>query len=370
MSHDKLRVVVIDDSYVYRRIVRKVLGESSYVEVAGIAPDGQLALEVIDVTQPDLITLDVEMPVLDGIGVLKELKARNDQIGTIMVSCLTEPGAEATMAALKLGAFDFVLKPDKSSQAANREQLRRDLLPKVEAFAQQRRLNVDVSTQASKPHRPKTAPNGKPTTAVGCATKQTRSNTELVAIGVSTGGPEALAKLLPLVPASFPIPIVVVQHMPPMFTRTLANSLNSCTALNVVEGQHDAELVGGHIYLAPGGKQMKIVRRAKGNRLCVNDDPPRNSCRPSVDYLFESAADTYGGAVAAVVLTGMGNDGTEGCRALKSRGAHVVVQDRESSVVFGMPRCVIEAGLADEIAPLEEIANSLKSLVTRTQLCS
>ena len=344
MIGEPLRVVIIDDSVVYRKIVRRVLSNAPNVEIVGVAPDGQLALEVIEVMQPDLITLDVEMPILDGLGVLRELKRRSQKVAVIMISCLTAPGAELTTQALELGAFDFVLKPDHRTPTENIEQLRRDLMPKIEALAMHRN-----------------PPRKRAPVTVRPPTQAHRRPAEIVVIGVSTGGPEALAKLLPALPAEFPLPIVIVQHMPPMFTNTLARRLNATCALQVQEAEHDQMVEAGNIYIAPGGKQLKLLRSPKGARMCVNDDPPINSCRPSVDYLFCSAAEIYGDQAIGVILTGMGNDGTNGCQALKKQNSLVIAQDESSCVIYGMPRCVVEAGLADEEIPLQGIAASLQT---------
>lgn len=355
MATAPIRVLIVDDSVVYRKVVRDVLIDAPDVEVVGVAANGRIALESTRLLKPDLFTLDLEMPELDGLGVLAELKRRESGAGAIMLSALTESGAKLTTTALELGAFDFVLKPSGVDAAANAEQLRRDLLPKIAAFAKSRRA-------ISRP------PSGAAVPAASFA-KSSSHAPEIVVIGVSTGGPAALAQLLPSLPSDFPLPIVIVQHMPPVFTRTLAEGLDQTCPLHVQEGEDGAAVAAGNVYIAPGGKQVKLARSMLHTTLRVTDDPPEKNCRPSVDYLFRSVAELYRGRALGVVMTGMGDDGTVGCRLLKRHGAKIVVQDAASSVVYGMPRSVVEAGLADVISPLDGIAGELKQAVAGATLC-
>lgn len=341
-----LKVLVVDDSALYRKIVRDVLSNIEGVEVVGAANNGVMALERINQLRPDVVTLDVEMPQLDGHGVLKRLAGQRNAPKAIMVSAFTAQGAQSTNAALREGAFDFILKPATKSLEMSVQQLRRDLIPKIEACrGATARPTSQVPTRA--PLRP--APTG------GAATPARRRidvPSKVVAIGVSTGGPQALVSLLPKLPANFPCPILLVQHMPPMFTASLAEDLNRRCALNVSEGKDGQVVQRGDVIIAPGGKQMRVVKRDKEYVIQVTDDAPERNCKPSVDYLFRSVAEAYGSTALGVVLTGMGDDGALGASLLKAKGAPIITQDEATCVVYGMPRAVFEAGLSDEVAPL------------------
>ena len=354
MSHDgPLRVLVVDDSLIYRKVVRDVLAEMPDVEVVGTANDGRQALRKIDQLAPDLVTLDLEMPELDGLGVLERLQARRSPIGALMLSAATLRGAATTSKALQLGAFDFVAKPDADSATSSLELLREALVPKVAAFASTRR---PTSLERVSPGSPQVAPS-RPSQGGG--------RIDVVAIGVSTGGPAALARILPGLPHDLAAPVLIVQHMPPMFTKTLADDLNQACALHVAEAVDGRRLTPGSVLIAPGGKQMKIMTVNQGRVVRITEDPPEQNCRPSVDYLFRSLAACTNLHVLAVILTGMGDDGTAGCRLLKQRAARLICQDQASCVVYGMPRQPIEEGLADWITPLDEIARQITLVAGR-----
>lgn len=343
-----MRVLVIDDSTLFRKVVRDVVHGIPGVEVVGVAANGRIALEKIKDLRPDLITLDVEMPEVDGLGVLRELKSMTDAPGVIMVSGLTSSSAAKTTEALELGAFDFILKPNGISLTENTTALDESLRPKIAAFSDSR-----CNQFALKAPEKRAPVKFCPSEALP---------PKVCLIGVSTGGPAALAKVLPSIPADFPIPVVVVQHMPEMFTKKLADNLAASCQLAVCELQ-DAMLVRpGKVYIAPGGKQTRIVSGLPYPQFQVTDDPPENHCRPSVNYLFRSAAQIYKGRSLGVILTGMGSDGLEGCRLLRSKGASIIAQDEASCVVYGMPKCVAEAGVAGTVAPLGEIANAILAL--------
>ncbi|MBL9164833.1 MAG: chemotaxis response regulator protein-glutamate methylesterase [Planctomycetaceae bacterium] len=337
-----LRVLVVDDSALYRKVVRAVLEQLPNVEVIGHAQNGRLALERIIADRPDAITLDMEMPELDGLGLLRELSERQLPLAAIMISTLTAAGAQATSQALQLGAFDFVLKPTLPDMAANERQLRADLAPRIEACRTLRRGGRPSARPLP------IAPPRAPSAAL-------RRTPELIGIGVSTGGPVALNKLLPLLGPQTP-PLVIVQHMPPIFTKTLADDLNRRCQLEVVEGYHGMTVQRGRAIIAPGGKQMRIARDQRRTFVQITDDPPERNCRPAVDYLFRSIAAEYGPKAWGAILTGMGDDGTLGCQAMKERGAAILAQDEATCVVYGMPRAVAEAGLVDVVGPLETIA--------------
>lgn len=385
-----LKVLVVDDSVIYRKVVCDALAMMGDVEVVGTAVNGKIALEKIPLLKPDILTLDLEMPELDGLGVLAQLRAQQSPVKAIMLSALTSTGAKSTLAALRLGAIDFVLKPSTGNAAENVRSLRDQLGSKLKAFAQ----TLDLQAEP-KPQPAALDPFSGLSTIAGAgfaAPQDTapKSGSELVnlaqriedmfnsnqkpqviCIGISTGGPEALGKMLPQLPGDLPVPIVLVQHMPPMFTKSLADDLNGRCALQITEALDGDPLEPGRVLIAPGGMQMRVERQAGGVVARVNHDPPENSCRPSVDYLFRSVANVYGGAAVGVIMTGMGDDGTLGCRLLKRRGATVVAQDKASCVVYGMPRVPVEEGIADFVVPLDKIAETLVARVGRGALaCS
>ncbi|MCO6043803.1 chemotaxis response regulator protein-glutamate methylesterase [Aeoliella sp. ICT_H6.2] len=354
---DPLRVLVVDDSALYRKFVSEVLQEAEGVEVVGTAINGRIALEKIEQLQPDLLTLDLEMPELDGLGVLRHLQETHSSVGAIVLSALSAEGATATTRALDAGAFDFALKPTGNSPQASIAELKQSLLPKAHAFAETKSRRG--SQRQAKPHLFTTPSDHE---VALCDSHVARANPRILAIGVSTGGPKALMELIPLLPASFPIPIVLVQHMPPVFTKTLADELNRHSKINVVEAQHGDALRPGTVYIAPGGKQMKLERKGLSTSVVIADDPPERNCRPSVDYLFRSVSDIYGGDVLACILTGMGDDGLLGCKLLKRRGAIVMAQNEATCVVYGMPRQIVDSNLADCVLPLEKIGEEMLRL--------
>lgn len=339
----KTRVLVVDDAVVIRRIVSETVSADPELELAGWASDGKIALARIEQVNPDCVTLDMEMPHMDGIETLIEIRKRYPHLPVIMFSTLTQKGAQKTLAALAHGATDYVTKPaNVGSVVECIERLREDLIPKIKAHT--RPKASDAQTGASRLRAPQPA---KP------------RDCEILCIASSTGGPQALSDLLPRLPAGLPVPIVVVQHMPPVFTRLFADRLNELCSLSVEEGAEDTEILPGHVYIAPGGKHMELVRRAGKTFLHLNEEPPENSCRPAADVLFRSVAKLYGGAVVAVVLTGMGADGLRGCRHIVEAGGRVLAQDAASSVVWGMPGVVAEAGIAEKVLPLADLAGAV-----------
>jgi two-component system chemotaxis response regulator CheB len=344
-----MRILVVDDTALYRKLVSEALREVPGVEVVGTAIDGRLALDKITELAPDLVTLDLMMPNVDGVAVLKRLQSAPNPPGVIVLSALTSDGAAATTEALRLGAFDFVLKPSGVSSQANMEEMRRKLSECVAAFATSRGKTLPARPEVAKP------------TVVPPVKKPPRraDQAELIVLGISTGGPEALSKLIPRLPGDLAAPLLIVQHMPPIFTRSLADDLHQRSKLNVCEARDGQLAQPGDCLIAPGGKQMKVERTPLGPVVRITEDHPENSCRPAVDYLFRSAAHHYGGRVLAVIMTGMGSDGLIGCRLLKRHGAAVIAQDKATSVVFGMPGAIVEHELADVIAPLGEIAGHI-----------
>jgi two-component system chemotaxis response regulator CheB len=361
MHLNPLRVLVVDDSALYRKAVRIALESIPGVEVIGTASNGKIALERILADKPDLVTLDMEMPELNGLGLLHELASRQVDTLCLMVSSLTLQGARATSEALELGAFDFVLKPTGSSPEANVEQLRRDLAPRIEA-ARVARENTTRRGTLLRHAEPPLA--GRPIRCVLPATTGT-CQPSIVGIGVSTGGPAALRKLLPQFPASFPIPIVIVQHMPPIFTKTLADELNKRCPLEVLEGADGMAVIAGRAIIAPGGRQMRVERNDHAAFVRLTDDPAERNCRPAVDYLFRSLATAYGRHALGVILTGMGDDGLRGCQEMKEQGSQILAQDEMSSVVYGMPRAVAEAGIVDYVTSIDGIAARLNDVAAQ-----
>ena len=356
-----LRVLVVDDASVYRKIVRNLLATIPGVEVVGVASTGTMALQAIESLKPDLVTLDIEMPELDGLAVLAELKRRKLPAGVIMLSSLSSRGADMTMKALRAGAFDFVPKPSTANLQLSVAELQTNLVPKIEAFRKSRSpvsRNVEWAPCPSDERDEYDGQAAHPATRIRLPRKdrlETLDRVDVVVMGVSTGGPSTLANLLPRLPADFPVPIVVVQHMPPIFTKSLAMDLDRTCSLGVREAVDGDAITAGRVFIAPGGLQTRLQREVGGPVLRITDDPPEKSCKPSVDYLFRSASEVFGKRTLAVVLTGMGDDGMLGCRAIKQVGGFVIAQDETSCVVFGMPRAVIENGLVDVVAPLSEM---------------
>jgi two-component system chemotaxis response regulator CheB len=353
----KIRVLVVDDSVVVRKIVTDSLLSDPDIEIAGIAANGKIALQKIPQVNPDIITLDIEMPEMDGIETLTEIRKKYRSLPVIMFSTLTERGGTKTLEALSLGATDYVTKPSNvGSVSVAIQRIKDELIPKIKLFC---------SSKIGK----KPPPSLKPEIRQSSLSKVTISKktyapvvnqkVDIVAIGVSTGGPNALAQLFPVLPKNLAVPIVVVQHMPPFFTKLLAERLNSKSQLEVFEGKAGIEISPGKAWIAPGDFHMEVDRKLHRAVLTTNQNPPENSCRPAVDVLFKSVTKGYGKNVLAVILTGMGQDGLIGCEHVKDAGGQVIVQDENSSVVWGMPGFVARAGLSDKILPLNKIGQEI-----------
>jgi two-component system, chemotaxis family, protein-glutamate methylesterase/glutaminase len=364
-----IRVLVVDDSVVFRRVVSDAVGSLPGVEVVGMAANGRLAISRLATLRPDLMTLDVEMPEMNGIQVLEQMQSAGLKTGVIVLSAVTVRARELTVRALELGAFDLLTKPEGGTPQENVALLRSRLLPLIQAFRQRVEAGDEMRQGAVPEHRacaPSLAISVPP---LVCQPRSiSRSGPPLVLIGVSTGGPNALASLIPLLPANFGAPVLIVQHMPPLFTQPLAASLASKSVLHVKEAVGGDCARPGCVYLAPGGRQMKLGRGPVGEALIrVTDAPPENNCRPAVDYLFRSVALQFPGRAIAVILTGMGNDGTQGLRLLKRGGCLAIAQDAASCTVFGMPKAAIQTGLVDLVAPLDGIAAALVRAVAEAQ---
>ena len=355
-----LRVLVIDDTVLYRKIISETLAAFPEVEVVGTAANGEIALAKLAELAPDLLTLDVEMPVMDGLATLRRLRAMGTGVLVVMVSAHTRQGAAVTMEALQLGAYDFITKPEGDDPKKSRELLVSKFRPIINAVMAQKILRQTINSMAAdappvSPGRDMAPCPPQPSSILPRA--EPLGRIEIIAIGISTGGPNALAELLPHLPANLRVPIVIVQHMPKVFTGALAESLDVKCAIRVVEGQTGQFLEPATAYIAPGGRQMRVVaaQGRAGWYLEINDDPPENHCQPSADYLFRSIAATFKGQALGVIMTGMGSDGTLGLRLMKRHGAQVIAQDQATCVVYGMPQEAVKAGVVDVVLPLPEI---------------
>lgn len=344
----KIRVLIVDDSIVIRRLLKDILAEDPEIEIVGTAANGRIALAKIPQLKPDLLTLDIEMPELDGLSTLPLLRKDFPKLPVIMFSTLSERGAVATLDALALGANDYVTKPaNVGSIAAGIQSVRSELIPKIKSLCPFNIASKSRSRQVSTQQHQLRRPEGK------------LQRCNIVVIGSSTGGPQALSHVIGKLPSNFPAPIVVVQHMPPMFTRQLASRLDQDSALEVVEAKNGDTISPGKVLIAPGDFHLEIKRQGVSVRAMLNQAPHENSCRPAVDFMFRSAAKVFGPNCQAVVLTGMGQDGRTGAKHIVDAGGSVIVQDESTCVVWGMPRAVAEAGLASHVCPLDSISNQL-----------
>ncbi|RKG99027.1 protein-glutamate methylesterase/protein-glutamine glutaminase [Corallococcus carmarthensis] len=340
-----IRVLVVDDAAVVRRQVSLLLGADPGLEVVATAPNGRIALAKVAQFQPDVVLLDLEMPELDGLETLKLLRQRDPELPVVMFSALTERAGMLTLEALALGARDYVTKPTSAGGLnITVEAVRDELVRKLKA------LNVRTPSATAAPFPVTRAPQPRP---------QTPARVEAIVIGASTGGPGALVRVVSSLPADLPVPVLIVQHMPPLFTRLLAERLQGVSALTVREAVTGSAVQAGSVWVAPGDFHLAVCRDATGVRLLTHQGPTENACRPAVDLLFRSAAEVYGAGVLAVVLTGMGQDGLRGCRRVNEAGGQVVVQDQASSVIGSMPGAVEQAGLADAVMPLDAVAPEL-----------
>lgn len=360
----KIRVLVVDDAVVFRRLVADELASDPALEVVGTAANGRIALAKLSQVNPDVVILDIEMPEMDGLKMLAELRKTHRQLPVIMFSSATERGAAVTLDALALGATDYFTKPgstlgEPGGLAASLEVIRTQLIPQIKTLCAA--AQIVAAKPKTWPTLPK-IPAGQPSPAISVPRSGEGRLTgviEAVAIGTSTGGPKALMEVFAQLPADFPVPILVVQHMPPMFTRMLAERLSAVSPLRVKEAFSGAAPEAGQAWIAPGDFHMIVVRDGAHARLLVHRDAPENSCRPAVDVLLQSMAKTYGPNSLSVILTGMGADGLRGCEAIRAAGGQIVVQDEATSVVWGMPGNIAKANLADKVLSLPLIAGEI-----------
>ncbi|GAB47521.1 protein-glutamate methylesterase/protein-glutamine glutaminase [Mobilicoccus pelagius] len=367
MTGPKIRVLICDDSIVIRRLITDVLKADDEIEVVGTAVNGKNALDKLPMLKPDIMTLDVEMPVMDGLQTLVEVRKRDKKLPIIMFSTLTERGAGATLDALERGASDYVTKPaNVGSVSESMEAVRSQLIPKIKSLTGHAPMPPRRARPAfgGEPPRGADAPGAAAGAAgpAGPITTAGRSGkVDLVAIGVSTGGPDALTTVIQHLPGNLPVPIVVTQHMPPVFTQLFAQRLDSKSALKVVEARNGEPVTPGKVLIAPGDYHMRLKRSGDIVTAVLDQGPQENYCRPAVDPMFRSAAEVYGGNVLSVIMTGMGQDGHRGADPILRAGGSLLVQDEATSVVWGMPGAAVAAGLPCDIIPLPQLPEAITS---------
>lgn len=363
-----IKVMIVDDTIIYRKILKDVLLTIENTEVIATAPNGKIALKKIESNMPDLILLDVEMPVMDGLETLSEIKKRYPEIGVIMVSGINERQANITMKALENGAVDFVAKPIGNNLSENVAYLTDHLTPIIKMFQAKKEKK---SLFSRKKFTPKTERKTIPTPSTPSILRKSSIPTkfDVLVVGVSTGGPNALAEFIPKLPKKLGVPVLLVQHMPPMFTKSLANHLNAKSAIEVVEAVDNENILPDKVYIAPGGKHMvlRVDQKSKKPIVGIIDTPPVNSCKPSVDVLFQSISQYYKGNILSLIMTGMGSDGKNGVKKLKRIGCYSVAQSENSCVVYGMPRAIVDENLADEVVDLPKIGKRISELITKVK---
>ena len=349
MSGPAIRVLVVDDSAVVRGLLARAVQQDSDLELVGTAMHGEAALSQMRRMTTDIVVLDVEMPVMDGITTLQRIQVEFPRVRVIMASALTSEGADITCRALALGAAGCIAKPVTSKLSDSIDQLTRELVPLIKALKPANPAPVGHSTARPAPGSSADTPRSRATRG------PIQVPPRVLVIGSSTGGPQALRGVLTALPVDFPLPILIVQHMPPLFTPMLAKHLGIDTRRPCEEGANLHPVLSGHTYVAPGDYHMELERRDNVLVTRLTQAAPEHYCRPSVNPLFRSAANVFGSAVLAVMLTGMGEDGLEGSRTIVEAGGRLIAQDEASSVVWGMPGAVVRAGLAHEVLPLAQI---------------
>lgn len=380
-SFDDLSVLIVDDTIVYRSILTRVVETIENVQVAGTASNGEIALSKLSQSPVDVVLLDVEMPKMDGLETLRIIRQRYPHLGVIMVSATNRSSADITIQALEAGALDFIPKPENENIAQNTEELRNRLIPLFRHYVINRGLRFARSqpqpaarssapqvlpSPSALPSAPAQKPSAEPPVRRSPALASLTFKADLVVIGVSTGGPNALMEVIPHLPENLGVPVLMVQHMPPVFTASLADSLNRRSRLRVKEAELGEIIMPNTVYIAPGGKHMLVQGSGPVKQIVLNEDPHENSCRPAVDVLFRSVAESYCKAnILAIVLTGMGKDGAAGVKRLKQGSCYSLVQDEPSCVVYGMPKAVYDLGLADEQLDLRAFPERITQLVRK-----
>ena len=362
-----IKILVVDDSAFMRKAISMMLESDPGIKVVGTARDGEEGVEKVRLLKPDLVTMDIEMPRMDGLAALREIMAKNP-VPVMMVSSLTTAGAQATLEALDLGAVDFIPK-QMSYVSLDIVKIKDELIAKIKDIARRKHILMSrhIQRQFAQIARPSADTAAAQSSWVMSHTSFTppirkrQHQVGLIAIGSSTGGPPALQAVITKLPRNLPVGILIAQHMPPMFTKSLAERLNSLSTLTVREAQDGDNVEAGLVLIAPGGKQMTVKRRGGVAYVSVSDEPSNTLYKPCVDVMLNSVAEAYGVTTMGVVLTGMGNNGVVGMRLIKTKGGIVIAQDEQTCVVYGMPRSVIEAGIADHIAPIDSIAAEITS---------
>jgi two-component system chemotaxis response regulator CheB len=362
---DPYRVMVVDDSAVIRGLLTRALEKDPTIKVAASVGNGEAAIKALERHDIDVVILDIEMPVMDGLTALPKLLAAKPGIRIIMASTLTRKNAEVSLRALQAGAADYLPKPTSTSELTGADAFRRELLEKVKALA-----------KAARPARPATSRAVGQTAAAAAIArpparpiilrKASAALPRIIAIGSSTGGPQALLEVLRDMAASVKLPILITQHMPATFTTLLAEHIERATGVPCAEGRDGEAVSAGRIYLAPGNYHMTVERAAVGSVIRLNQDQPENFCRPSVDPMLRSLAPVYGSALLTLILTGMGTDGQKGAAEVVAAGGTVIAQDEATSVVWGMPGAVATSGLCSAVLPIKEIGPSVRKLVMRS----
>lgn len=365
---NKIRVLVVDDSAFMRKAISIMIGDDPDIEVVGMANNGEEGLQKVHELSPDLVTMDIEMPRMDGLTALRKIMAEKPT-PVMMVSSLTSDGAQATLEALELGAVDFIPK-QLSYVSLDIVKIKLELIAKIKHIHARKRIlmarargrGVFSSDSAASTARPRPQPvSAQPVTLPSASNRVIKKHLRVVAIGTSTGGPPALQAVIPRLPKEFPVPVLVVQHMPPTFTASLANRLNNSSALQVKEAEHGERIERGMVFIAPGDKHMTIKKQGATSYINLSNEPSDTLYKPCVDIMMNSVEDFYHGSTLGVIMTGMGNDGIVALRRIKDHGGIIIAQSEESCVVYGMPRAAVEAGITDKITPIERIANDIVS---------
>lgn len=355
--NSKIRALVVDDSAFMRKTLSIVLSADSEIEVVDFANDGIEAVQKAQDLKPDIITLDIEMPKMDGLTALKKIM-QSAPTSVIMVSSLTSEGAEATLKALEFGAVDFIPK-EKSFISVDMKQVKSGLVTKVKTIVRQARLRKSLDKLKTNVEDKKSSVES----VISSSRFLPKNGYQAIAIGISTGGPMSLQKVIPKLSSRIDVPIFLVQHMPPKFTQSLANRLNSLSKLNVKEAEEGEPVRAGVVYIAPGGYQMKLSGMNGNAKIHISENPSDVLHKPSVDVMLDSVINVYGNKTLGVIMTGMGHDGLEGIKRLKQLGGQCLAQDESTCVVYGMPKSVVDAGLADVVAPLEKFPQIINMAV-------